>query len=128
MTREAPIPDAKSRTPGSSTWLWQFVLLLVSAIAVFAAVKLFRAPATAPSESTAATPKPSGPAPEGMVWIPGGEFDMGSNDPRKCVCGGPDAMNDARPIHRVYVDGFWMDSTEVTNQQFAAFVDATGYV
>lgn len=34
---------------------------------------------------------------------------------------------DARPIHRVYVDGFHMDATEVTNAQFAAFVKATGY-
>ncbi|HSE41906.1 MAG TPA: formylglycine-generating enzyme family protein, partial [Acidobacteriota bacterium] len=38
-----------------------------------------------------------------------------------------DPMNDARPIHRVYVDGFWMDETEVTNEQFAEFVKATGY-
>lgn len=37
-------------------------------------------------------------------------------------------MGDARPIHRVYVDGFWMDRTEVTNEQFALFVKATGYV
>ena len=36
--------------------------------------------------------------------------------------------DDSRPIHRVYVDGFWMDATEVTNEQFAAFVKATGYV
>jgi formylglycine-generating enzyme required for sulfatase activity len=35
---------------------------------------------------------------------------------------------DARPIHRVYVDGFWMDQTDVTNDQFAKFVEATGYV
>jgi formylglycine-generating enzyme len=63
-----------------------------------------------------------------MVWIPGGEFDMGSEDPTSMVCGGPDRMADARPIHRVYVDGFWMDSTEVTNEEFAKFVDATGYV
>jgi len=35
---------------------------------------------------------------------------------------------DARPIHRVYVDGFWMDQTDVTNEQFAKFVRATGYV
>jgi len=34
----------------------------------------------------------------------------------------------SRPIYRVYVDGFWMDKTEVTNEQFAAFVAATGYV
>jgi formylglycine-generating enzyme required for sulfatase activity len=72
--------------------------------------------------------EPSGEAPAGMVWISGGEFSMGSDDPRGCLCGGPDAMPDARPIHRVYVDGFWMDQTEVTNEQFADFVAATGYV
>jgi formylglycine-generating enzyme required for sulfatase activity len=71
---------------------------------------------------------PPGPAPDGMVWIPGGEFSMGCDDPRGGVCGGPDAMPDARPIHRAYVDGFWMDRTEVTNAQFAKFVAATGYV
>ena len=37
-------------------------------------------------------------------------------------------MNDARPIHRVYVDRFWIDKTDVTNEQFAKFVEATGYV
>jgi formylglycine-generating enzyme required for sulfatase activity len=37
-------------------------------------------------------------------------------------------MPDARPIHRVAVDGFWMDQTEVTNAQFQDFVSATGYV
>lgn len=68
------------------------------------------------------------PAPEGMVWIPGGEFSMGSIDPRGAMCGGPDAMMDAQPVHRVYVDGFWMDATEVTNEQFERFVKATGYV
>ena len=69
-----------------------------------------------------------GEAPPGMVWIPGGEFLMGCEDPRSCLCGGPDAMNDARPIHRVYVDGFWMDKTEVTNEQFAKFVEVANYV
>jgi formylglycine-generating enzyme required for sulfatase activity len=63
-----------------------------------------------------------------MVWIPGGEFSMGCDDPRVCPCGGPDSMPDARPIHRVYVDGFWMDRTEVRSEQFAEFVAATGYV
>lgn len=67
------------------------------------------------------------PTPEGMVWIPGGEFSMGSDDPTPMYCGGPDQMPDARPIHRVYVDGFWMDATEVTNAEFQKFVDATGY-
>ncbi len=32
---------------------------------------------------------------------------------------GMEATTDSRPIHRVYVDGFWMDKTEVTNAQFA---------
>ncbi len=56
---------------------------------------------------------------DGMVWIPGGEFSMGSTDPL--------ARPDESPVHRVRVDGFWMDATEVTNVQFAAFVKATGY-
>jgi formylglycine-generating enzyme required for sulfatase activity len=63
-----------------------------------------------------------------MVWIPGGEFSMGSEDPRLQPSGGHEAMADARPIHRVYVDGFWMDATDVTNAQFARFVAASGYI
>lgn len=57
--------------------------------------------------------------PEGMVWVPGGEFEMGSV--------GPLSRPDEAPVHRVRVDGFWMDQTEVTNAQFARFVEATGY-
>jgi formylglycine-generating enzyme required for sulfatase activity len=63
-----------------------------------------------------------------MVWIGGGEFDMGCADPRDLPHGGNNAMADARPIHRVSVDGFWIDRHEVTNDEFAAFVAATGYV
>ena len=69
-----------------------------------------------------------GPAPAGMVWIPGGEFSMGAADPRHVEHGGHEAMDDTRPIHRVYVDPFWMDATEVTNEEFARFAKATGYV
>jgi sulfatase modifying factor 1 len=66
---------------------------------------------------------------QGMAWIPGGEFSMGAQDP-------PDmehdhiamkATEDSRPVHRVYVDGFWMDETDVTNAEFAKFVAATHY-
>jgi len=67
-------------------------------------------------------------APAEMVWIPGGEFSMGARDPETSA--GTIGMlqtKDSRPIHRVYVDGFWMDKTEVTNKQFASFVRATGY-
>jgi formylglycine-generating enzyme required for sulfatase activity len=75
-------------------------------------------------------PEAPGPAPDGMVWIPGGEFSMGAADPMGADGNdvGMRATADSRPIHRVFVDGFWMDRTEVTNQQFGAFVGATGYV
>lgn len=66
--------------------------------------------------------------PDGMVWIPGGEFSMGANDPPDMDDIGMKATKDARPIHRVYVDGFFMDKTDVTNSDFAKFVKATGYV
>ena len=54
-----------------------------------------------------------------MAWIPGGEFTMGSD--------AVEARPDERPAHRVRVGGFWMDTHEVTNDQFAEFVRATGH-
>ena len=66
--------------------------------------------------------------PEGMVWIPGGEYSMGGVNPVGMNDGGNETMNDARPVHRVLVNGFLMDATEVTNKEFAAFVRATGYI
>jgi sulfatase modifying factor 1 len=69
-----------------------------------------------------------GEAPEGMVWIPGGEFSMGANDPPEMDAVGMKATQDARPIHRVYLDGFFMDKTDVTNAQFTKFVNATQYI
>jgi formylglycine-generating enzyme required for sulfatase activity len=60
-----------------------------------------------------------GPAPEGMVWVAGGQFWMGSDDSN---------YPDTQPVHQVHVDGFWMDRTEVTNAQFEQFVRETGYV
>ncbi len=52
-----------------------------------------------------------------MTWIPGGTFHMGSED----------FYPEERPVHEVSVDGFWMDCHEVTNEQFARFVEATRY-
>jgi formylglycine-generating enzyme len=88
------------------------------------------APSSAPTfqptvENKTAVP---GLAPEGMVWIPGGEFSMGSDAAADSMCDLPGVTADAQPIHRVLVDGFWMDRTEVTNAQFERFVKATGYV
>ena len=57
---------------------------------------------------------------EGMVFIKGGEFKMGSADNE----GRPDEY----PQHQVNLNGFWMDVSEVTNNQFKKFVDATGYI
>ena len=63
-----------------------------------------------------------------MVWIPGGEFSMGAADSPSEGEVGMQAARDSRPIHRVYVDGFFMDQTDVTNVEFAKFVKATGYL
>ena len=64
-------------------------------------------------------PKPPGPSPdEGMAWVPGGSFWMGTDDRM---------FPDAQPLHLVAVDGYWMDRTEVTNAQYDAFVESTGY-
>jgi formylglycine-generating enzyme required for sulfatase activity len=64
------------------------------------------------------TGSPPGPQPDGMVWIPGGIYWRGSDTK---------AHRDARPWHLVEVDGFWMDATTVTNEQFERFVKETGY-
>jgi formylglycine-generating enzyme required for sulfatase activity len=79
---------------------------IVAFVATFAATKVWRSKESA--------------GPPGMVWVAGGEFTMGTDDDR--------AWRDEKPAHRVRVDGFWIDKTEVTNGQFRAFVAATGYV
>jgi formylglycine-generating enzyme required for sulfatase activity len=53
-----------------------------------------------------------------MLWIPGGEFLMGSDS----------HYPEEAPAHRVRVEGFWMDRCTVTNEEFKRFVEATGYV
>jgi sulfatase modifying factor 1 len=155
MTPAKPLQKSGSPSTtgfGSINWGRQAGLLLITFIAVWmfarqrnpagvpdqishpvASAAAVKSPALAanPGDFIATIPNPAGPAgvpPAGMVWIPGGEFSMGCQDPRMKPRGGPDPMSDARPIHRVVVDGFWMDQTEVTNDQFAAFVKATSYV
>jgi sulfatase modifying factor 1 len=58
-------------------------------------------------------------APAGMVWISSGEFIMGTDDVR--------SFPNERPAHRVHVEGLWIDEHDVTNAEFAKFVQATGY-
>ncbi|WP_408032326.1 formylglycine-generating enzyme family protein [Tenacibaculum xiamenense] len=60
--------------------------------------------------------------PKGMVWVPSKSFLMGAKD------GDNYAMNREKPAHRVIVDGFFIDETEVTNKEFEKFVNATKYI
>jgi len=89
----------------------------------FAAATTTTATTTTATASTTTTPgttpSPNPPHP-GMVWIPGGTYQMGGDN--------KEAQPDEYPKHTVTVTGFWMDRTEVTNAQFAAFVKATGYI
>ncbi len=71
---------------------------------------------TAPNKDTVSA---SGKRHEGMVWIEGGTFMMGADNEQ--------GRQDEYPKHAVKVNGFFMDATEVTNQQFAAFVKKTDY-
>ena len=59
-------------------------------------------------------------APQGMVLIPGASFEMGTP--------GDAPQRNEQPAHTVRVDSFFLDEHEVTNRQFTAFVEATGYV
>src|SRR5262245_55346690 len=93
-----PAPDVRRR------WPWRPLV----AVAVLAASAVVAFALFSPDREEA--------APEGMVWIPPGSFLFGS-----------DEFDDAGPVHPVELSGFWMDATEVTNEQFAAFVEATGY-
>ena len=56
--------------------------------------------------------------PANMIWIPGGTFRMGSDK----------HYPEEAPVHRVTVDGFWIDNTAVTNRQFRKFINETGHV
>jgi formylglycine-generating enzyme required for sulfatase activity len=129
--KTAPVPRGQRKR-------WPVFAIVLIAVAVVLALTTMRSTppaADAPPSATTFLPtientnRPPGPAPDGMVWIPGGEFSMGAHDPMdRNDAVGMQATTDSRPVHRVFVDGFWMDATEVTNEQFAAFVKATRYV
>ncbi|MDE2509127.1 MAG: formylglycine-generating enzyme family protein [Planctomycetota bacterium] len=100
------------------------VLLVASAGVVFVAARALTRVRTSiaelvvdPAADPAAEPPPT---PPGMRWIPPGEFLMGTS--------GPAAPSNERPAHRVRLTGFWIDEHEVTNDEFALFVERTGYV
>lgn len=97
---------------------------VVAFLIVFSVTKWFSAAPAVTNGSVSKAPPETRPSPvksnSGMVWIEGGEFTMGTD----AELGWPDE----KPAHRVRVDGFWIDETEVTNAQFRTFVEATGYV
>ncbi len=97
------------------------VLALVAAAAAGAACAWWsgRAPPAVAAQVHVqrCTLAPTGAEHPGMVWVPGGKFAMGTD------AGFPEEG----PALQAEVAGFWMDQTEVTNAQFAAFVAATGY-
>ena len=133
-------PSHAPRPAPSGSTSWSLILLGVALVAVAGwwwfgsrdaapQTPSPMAPVTQAMQPTAPNPTaPPAEKPEGMVWIPGGEFSMGAAEQPGMNAVGMQATVDSRPIHRVSVDGFWMDATEVTNAQFARFVDATKYV
>lgn len=64
------------------------------------------------------SPDTIAPETAGMIFVEGGSFDMGAGH----------IYSEEGPVRRKDVEGFWIDATEVTNAEFAAFVEATGYV
>src|SRR5215831_14437842 len=131
--------SSRRRIAPARRWSAVVIVVVVMTVVAVVALKASRkknpeATATPTASAFLATVEngsaPSGERPEGMVWIPGGEFSMGAADPMGADNNdvGMHATDDSRPIHRVYVDGFWMDKTDVTNEQFEKFVKATGYV
>jgi len=83
---------------------WILALGAVGVVAPFATLVWLHEPTRAPTE--------------GMAWIPGATYAMGDGAHHP----------EESPVHRVTVRGFWIDRTEVTNREFARFVEATSYV
>ena len=133
--RSKPIKTVSVPRRSSRAWAVVAIVLIAGAVVLALTTLRSRPPAADALSSAPFLPtvenknRPPEPAPDGMVWIPGGEFSMGAQDPQDMHDAvGMQATTDSRPVHRVFVDGFWMDATEVTNEQFALFVKATGYV
>ena len=98
-------------------------MVIVALVVVGVGVVLSSVTHQAPRAATTATPAtasaPAKPAPAGMVFIPAGEFTMGSDAYY--------AFPNEKPAHSVRMHSYYLDANAVTNAQFKAFVDATGY-
>jgi serine/threonine-protein kinase len=148
-TRRTPTPLALASPPAAATEEQSVVTAQPSPTVTLAPTSTPPSPTdtaeatTAPVETPTPTETPSGPAlgdtwtrrTDGMVMVfaPAGEFMMGHTDAdieaMVAECGQdckPDHFVDELPAHRVEMDGFWIDQTEVTNAQYAAFLDDRG--
>jgi len=114
-------PRSNSATPARAQTIKSLSTKRKLGLAALAVAVVLTAVATAwqIATSPAAAIAPAN-GPEGMAWIPGGRFLMGSDHKL--------AQENERPAHPVRVDGFWMDRHHVTNAEFRKFVEATGYV
>jgi formylglycine-generating enzyme required for sulfatase activity len=100
-------------------WAWALALTAAACAAwAWYALGLQTARRASTERSLCALPVQAADAPHpGMVWVPAGRFDFGDT-----------VYPEEQPVRPRTVEGFWMDRTEVTNDEFAAFVQATGYV
>ena len=99
-------------------WAWLVGLAILASAALWwwSSARQASQARAEPQVCALAAPEANSPHP-GMVWVPAGSFEMGD-----------DVYPEESPRQRVRVAGFWMDRTEVTNDAFAAFVQATGHI
>ena len=113
-----PAPSSTITPASTRRWVIAGAIALACGITGYLTVKVFSGPSSSSAPQIVQGDGVRGP--KGMMWVPGGEFLMGSDHKL--------AQKNERPAHSVRVHGFWMDQTHVTNAQFAEFVKATGYV
>ncbi len=127
---ETPAPAPQPVTPAWPRWLWPAIGGVIGLIAIAVAVLIATndgngelTPTAAPTAmpelalgigSTMVSEKDS----MALVYVPAGEFLMGSTDDDS------DANSDEKPQHRVTLDAYWIDRTEVTNDQYQKCVAA----
>ncbi|MFM0339578.1 formylglycine-generating enzyme family protein [Paraburkholderia fungorum] len=103
-------------SPRQKRFVW-IAVVAVAIASVAAGAAIYKTHLATPAPLTIGDGK-SGPT--DMVWIPGNDFMMGTDNRM--------TLPNERPAHKVQVSGFWMDRHDVTNAQFSQFVHATGYV
>ena len=124
-----PLDAGGEKGGGLPGWIWWVGALALVAIAVFGIRAILGGAGT---EEPSPTPVVGADVPligaelgdtwtrpldnMTMVYVPEGSFPMGSEE-----------QDDEKPVHEVSLDAFWIDRTEVTNAQFAEFVDVTGH-